>query len=94
TLATGRLEINKQMSHTIEPGLGFITGLLSHFGWSTARLEVSGEHFTGDMFRLRALYVQNFVINTNNSIKFFAQYEWQEDDVEFSDINLGYQYYF
>jgi hypothetical protein len=82
------------MSHTIEPGLGFITGLLSHFGWSTARLEVSGEHFTGDVFRLRALYVQNFVINTNNSIKFFAQYEWQEDDVEFSDINLGYQYYF
>ena len=94
TLATGRLEINKQMDHTIEPGLGFISGLLSHFGWSTARLEVSGEHFTGDMYRLRALYVQNFVINTNNSIKFFAQYEWQEDDVEFSDINLSYQYYF
>lgn len=94
TLATGRLEINKQLNHTIEPGLGFITGLLSHFGWSTARLEISGEHFTGDMYRLRALYVQNFVINTNNSLKIFAQYEWQEDDVEFSDINLSYQYYF
>jgi len=44
TLATGRLEINKQLNHGLEPGLGFITGFLSHFGWSTARLELSGEH--------------------------------------------------
>lgn len=94
TLATGRLEINNQMNNTIEPGLGFITGFLSHFGWATARLEVSGEHFTGSMYRLRAQYIQNFVINTNNSLKIFAKYEWQENDVEFSDINLSYQYYF
>ncbi len=94
TLATGRLEINKQLNNTIEPGLGFITGFLSHFGWSTARLEFSGEHFTGSMYRLRAQYIQNFVINTNNSLKIFAKYEWQENDVEFSDINLSYQYYF
>jgi hypothetical protein len=94
TLATGRLEINKQFDHTVEPGLGFITGFLSHFGWSTARLEVSGEHFTGNTYRLRALYTHNFIINTNNSLKIFAQYEWQENNTEFSDINLGYQYYF
>ena len=94
TLATGRLEINKQMDHTIEPGLGFITGFLSHFGWSTARLEASGEHFTDDMYRLRTQYIHNFVINTNNSLKIFAKYEWQENNVEFSDINIGYQYYF
>ena len=94
TLATGRLEINKQMNNTIEPGLGFITGFLSHFGWSTARLELSGEHFTGNMYRLRTTYTHNFVINTNNSLKIFAQYEWQENDVGFSDINLSYQYYF
>ena len=94
TLATGRLEINKQLDHTVEPGLGFTTGFLSHFGWSTARLEVSGEHFTGSMYRLRAQYIQNFVINTNNSLRIFAKYEWQENDVEFSDINLSYQYYF
>ena len=94
TLATGRLEINKQMNNTIEPGLGFISGFLSHFGWSTARLELSGEHFTGDMYRLRATYTHNFVINTNNSLKIFAKYEWQENDVEFSEINLAYQYYF
>ncbi|MCK5664322.1 MAG: DUF4105 domain-containing protein, partial [Thiotrichaceae bacterium] len=74
TLATGRLEINKQMNNTIEPGLGFITGFLSHFGWSTARLELSGEHFTGNMYRLRAIYTHNFVINTNNSLKIFAKY--------------------
>jgi len=94
TLATGRLEINKQMNNTIEPGLGFITGFLSHFGWSTARLELSGEHFTGNMYRLRTTYTHNFVINTNNSLKIFAKYEWQENDVGFSDINLSYQYYF
>ena len=94
TLATGRLEINKQMNNTIEPGLGFISGFLSHFGWSTARLELSGEHFTGNMYRLRTTYTHNFVINTNNSLKIFAKYEWQENDVGFSDINLSYQYYF
>ncbi len=94
TLATGRLEINKQLDHTFEPGLGFITGFLSHFGTNSARLEVSGEHFTGNTYRLRALYTHNFVINTNNSLKIFAKYEWQENDVEFSDINLSYQYYF
>jgi hypothetical protein len=94
TLATGRLEINKQMNNTVEPGIGFITGFLSHFGWSTARLELSGEHFTGNMYRLRTTYTHNFVINTNNSLKIFAKDEWQENDVEFSDINLSYQYYF
>ena len=94
TLATGRLEINKQLDHTVEPGIGFITGFLSHFGWSTARLEVSGEHFTGNTYRLRAQYIHNFVINTNNSLKIYAKYEWQENDTEFSDINLSYQYYF
>ena len=94
TLATGRLEINKQLDHTVEPGIGFITGLLSHFGTNTARLEISGEHFTGNMYRLRAQYIHNFVINTNNSLKIFAKHEWQENEVEFSDINLSYQYYF
>ncbi len=95
TLATARLEINKQLDNTIEPGLGFITGFLSHFATSSARLEVSGEHFTGNTtYRLRALYIHNFVINTNNSLKIFAKYEWQESNTEFSDINLSYQYYF
>ena len=94
TLATGRLEANKQMDHAIEPALGFAAGLLAHFTGNTARLEFSGEHFPHDMYRLRAQYTHNFVINSNNSIKLYAKHEWQENDTEFSDINLGYQYYF
>jgi len=94
TLATGRLEINKQLDNAVEPGLGFITGFLSHFGSNTARLEASGEHFTGDSYRLRVQYIHNFVISTNNSLKIYAKYEWQENNTEFSDINLSYQYYF
>lgn len=94
TLLTGRLEINKQLEHTIEPGIGFITGLLSHFGSHTARLEASGEHFTDNTYRLRLQYIHNFVIDTRNSLKIYAKYERQENYTEFSDINVGYQYYF
>jgi hypothetical protein len=94
TLATGRLEINEQLSHTIEPAIGFITGILSNFKRNTARMEISGEHFTDDTYRLRAQYIHNFVINTNNSLKIYAKHEWQENNTEFSDINLNYQYYF
>ncbi|MFV2005731.1 MAG: DUF4105 domain-containing protein, partial [Gammaproteobacteria bacterium] len=94
TLATGRLEINKQLNNAIEPGLGFITGFLSHFGTNTTRLEASGEHFTDNTYRLRVQYIHNFVFNTNNSLKIYTKYEWQENDTEFSDINLSYQYYF
>ena len=93
-LATGRLEINKQFDHAIEPGIGFISGFLSHFGSSTARLEASGEQFTGSTYRLRVQYIHNFVIYTNNSLKIHAKYQWQDNNVEYSDINLGYQYYF
>jgi hypothetical protein len=94
TLATSRLEINSQLDRTIEPALGFITGLLAHFATNTMRFEVSGEHFTDSTYRLRAQYIHNFVINTNNSFKVYAKYEWQENNVEFSDLSLNYQYYF
>lgn len=94
TLATARLEANRQMDHAIEPALGFAAGLLAHFTGNTARLEFSGEHFLEDMYRLRVQYTHNFVINTNNSIKLYAKQEWQENDTEFSDINVSYQYYF
>ncbi|UCB53770.1 MAG: DUF4105 domain-containing protein [Thiotrichales bacterium] len=92
-LATGRLEINKQLDRAIEPALGFSSGLLQHFRSTTARLDVSGEHFSDGIYRLRAGYTQNFVIRTNHSIRLSAQYEWQEAD-EFSDIQVRYQYYF
>lgn len=81
------------ISNTIEPAVGFDAGQLQHFGPTTARLDVSGEQFGHGIYRLRAGYIQNFVISTNHSIKFSAMYEWQEVD-EFSDVQLNYQYYF
>ena len=92
-LATARIEYNKQMDRAIEPAIGFTSGLLQHFGPSTARLDISGEQFSDGIYRLRAAYNQNFVISTNHSIRFSAKYEWQEVD-EFSDAQLNYQYYF
>lgn len=92
-LATARIEYNKQMDRAIEPAIGFTTGLLQHFGPSTARLDISGEQFSDGIYRLRAAYNQNFVISTNHSIRFSAKYEWQEVD-EFSDAQLNYHYYF
>jgi len=92
-LATGRLEVNKQLARAIEPAIGFTSGILQHFGPSTARLDVSGEQFSDGIYRLHAGFIQNFVISTHHSIKFSALYEWQEVD-EFSDIQLNYQFYF
>jgi len=94
TLAIGRLEINKQLRNTFEPAIGFNTGFLSHFKNTTAHLEVSGEQFEDDIYRLRAQYTQNIIFSTNHSIKLFASHEWHEDGIDFSDINLSYQYYF
>ncbi len=94
TLATIRLETNKQLKRALEPAIGFNTGFLSHFKHSTARLEFSGEQFLDDIYRLRVQYVQNFVLSTNHSIKLFARRQWQENNTKFSDINFRYQYYF
>ena len=93
-LLIGRLEINKQLKNLIEPAVGFTTGFLSHFKHTTAHLEFSGEQFEDDIYRLRVQYTQNFVLSTNHSIKLFARHQWQENDTDFSDINLNYQYYF
>ena len=93
-LGIARLEINKQLKNTFEPAIGFNAGLLSHFTNTTARLEFSGEQFQEDVYRLRAQYTQNVVFSTNHSVKLSARHQWQENDVEFSDVNLSYQYYF
>jgi hypothetical protein len=93
-LAIFRLEINKQLKNTFEPGIGFNTGFLSHFKNTTVQLALSGEQFEEDMYRLRVQYTQNFVFTTNHSINFLARHQWQENNTEFSDINLNYQYYF
>lgn len=93
-LAIFRLEINKQLKNFFEPAIGFNTGFLSHFKMTTARLEFSGEQFEDELYRLRVQYTQNFVISTNHSINLYAKHQWQDDDVEFTDVNLSYQYYF
>lgn len=93
-LAIGRLEINKQLKNLIEPAIGFNAGLLSHFKHTTAHFQFSGEHFENNIYRLRLQYIQNFTISTNHSIKLSAKQQWQETGIDFSDINLNYQYYF
>jgi hypothetical protein len=92
-LVTGRLEVNNQLKRALEPAIGFTTGLLHHFGSTTAHLSVGGERFLDDVYRLRTSYLQNFVIRANHSLKLFANYEWQEAD-EFAELQLSYQYYF
>lgn len=88
-----RLEHNNDMNNNVEPGVGLLTGLLHHFGSSTAHLELSGEQFKDDIYRMRSIYKHNFVISTNHSIKFTAQREWHSS-IRFSELNLSYQYYF
>ena len=67
-LVTARIEYNKQMDRAIEPAIGFTSGLLQHFGPSTARLDLSGEQFSDDIYRLRAAYNENFVISSYLSV--------------------------
>jgi len=79
-------------------GKSLIGSIISEFTEDVARgegdaLDASGEQFSDGIYRLRAGYIQNFVISTNHSIRLSAKYEWQEVD-EFSDIQLSYQCYF
>ncbi len=88
-----RLEHNDDMNNNIEPGIGLLTGLLHHFGSSTARIELSGEQFKDDIYRVRSSYKHNFFISTNHSLKLTAKREWHSS-IRFSEFNLSYQYYF
>ena len=88
-----RLEHNEDMNNSIEPGVGLLTGLLHHFGGSTAHIELSGEQFKDDIYRVRSIYKHNFVISTNHSLKLTAKREWHSS-IRFSEFNLNYQYYF
>lgn len=88
-----RLEHNDDMNNNIEPGIGLLTGLLHHFGSSTAHIELSGEQFKDDIYRVRSVYKHNFFISTNHSVKLTAKREWHSS-VRFSEFDLSYQYYF
>jgi len=88
-----RLEHNPGFDNNIEPAAGLLLGSLQHFGWSTAHLQLAGERFANDEYRIRASYIHNFVLARNHSLQLHAKREKQRD-LEFSDIGLDYQYYF
>lgn len=92
-LGMQRLEHNNDMNNSIEPGIGLLTGLLHHFGTSTAHIELSGEQFKDDIYRVRSSYKHNFFISTNHSLKLTAKRE-RHSSIRFSEFNLSYQHYF
>jgi hypothetical protein len=92
-LLIGRLERNRGFDDDITPALGLSTGMLHHFGSSTAHIEVSGEEFSNDVYRYRGKYVHNFNLAKNHSIKLTAIREKQESTT-FSEGKVSYQYYF
>ncbi len=92
-LLIGRLERNRGFDNFITPALGLSTGMLHHFGSSTAHIEVSGEEFSNDVYRYRAKYIHNFNIAKNHSIKLTAAREKQETTT-FTEGKISYQHYF
>jgi hypothetical protein len=69
------------------------TGLLAHFTGSTLHIELAGEEFRNQVYRIRSSLTHNFVIARNHSLMLRAQRNWQ-NDVRFNDVSLSYQYYF
>ena len=92
-LLMARLESNHGFDRNIVPAYGLSTGILHHFGSSTAHLELSGEEFRNDVYRYRGIYTHNFNLAVNHSLKFKAAREKQEG-IEFTEASLTYQYYF
>jgi hypothetical protein len=92
-LLMARLEKNRGFKRNIVPAYGLSAGILHHFGSSTARVELSGEEFHNNVFRYRGMYVHNFNLATNHSLKFTAMREKQAF-IEFTEARLTYQYYF
>ncbi len=93
-LLTTRLEINRQLRNSVEPAIGFNTGLLAHFQASTLHLSASGEQFEDDIYRLRVRWTQNFPLSVNHSIRIRLGQQWQNAGRHFTDIRFSYQYYF
>ncbi len=92
-LLIARLERNRGFEDDITPALGLSTGMLHHFGSSTAHIEVSGEEFSNDVYRYRGKYIHNFNLGKNHSIKLSATRE-QQESTSFSEAKIAYQYYF
>ena len=92
-LLIGRLERNRGFDDDITPAIGLSTGMLHHFGSSTAHIEVSGEEFSNDIYRYRAKYIHNFNLAKNHSVKLTASRE-KHELTTFSEAKVSYQYYF
>ena len=93
SLITARLESNGQLQKKIEPAVGLLLGSLFHFNTHTLGLELKGEQFRNNLYRVKASYEHNFVINRNNALVLKMSREWQEND-EFNEAVFTYQRYF
>lgn len=93
TLLMARLENNNELENNIEPAIGFSTGTVFHFTSNTLKIELNGEQFSGYLYRLRASYEHNIVLQRNHSIVLKINRQWQPND-ESSKIDLSYHHYF
>jgi len=92
-LLMGRLEMNSQFSRNVEPALGISSGLLHHFSFGTAHLELSGEEFLNDEYRHRVKFTQNFALQRNHAIR-LSMLKQRQTNVEFTEAQLSYHYFF
>lgn len=93
SMFTARLESNSQFSRKIEPAVGLTAGLLQHFSIGTAHLTLTGEEFLNNEYRHRIEFTQNIPFARNHAFKFKLKYQ-QQIDVDFTDAQLSYHYYF
>ena len=93
SLITARLESNDQLQKNIEPAIGMLLGSLFHFNTHTLGLELKAEQFRNNLYRVKASYEHNIVINRNNAFVLKMSREWQEND-EFNEAFFSYQAYF
>ncbi|VAW58177.1 putative outermembrane protein [hydrothermal vent metagenome] len=92
-MATGRLEANSQFTRIIEPALGASTGLLNHFSFGTAHLEINTEEFLNREYRHRAKISQNFTLKRNHALKLSILRQHQPD-IRFTEAQISYHYFF
>jgi len=90
---TARLESSSQYTQAIEPALGISTGLLQHFSFGTAHLELSGEEFYHDEFRHRVKYIQNINLGRNHAIQLSALRQ-RQTGLYFTEAQISYHYFF
>jgi len=96
-LATARLETNSQFTRLLEPALGASGGLLQHFSFGTAQLELNAEQFLNEESRQRIKFIQNIPLARNHAVQLSINYQRQRNELnryESSDAQLSYHYFF